>query len=57
LGIKIARTRCTKYFLAIDLICITLLGLCIGPPATAWMATVISPQGRGLGLALCALDL
>lgn len=34
------------------LLCITLLGLCVGPPVTAWIATAISPQGQGLGAAL-----
>ena len=37
------------------LLCITLLGLCVGPPATAWIATTISPQGQGLGAALGVL--
>jgi MFS family permease len=53
----LAPNRMRATLVAGVLICITLLGLCIGPPATAWMATAISPQGHGLGLALRALTI
>ena len=48
----LAPDRMRATLTACVLLCITLLGLCVGPPVTAWIATVISPQGQGLGAAL-----
>ena len=48
----LAPDRMRATLTACVLLCITLVGLCVGPPVTAWMATVISPQGQGLGSAL-----
>jgi MFS family permease len=51
----LAPDRMRATLAACVLLCITLLGLCIGPPLTAWIAMRISPQGQGLGAALGAL--
>jgi MFS family permease len=48
----LAPDRMRATLTACVLLCITLLGLCLGPPVTAWIATLISPQGQGLGAAL-----
>ena len=48
----LAPDRMRATLAACVLLCITLLGLCIGPPVTAWIATTLSPQGQGLGVAL-----
>ena len=48
----LAPDRMRATLAACVLLCITLLGLCLGPPVTAWIATTISPQGQGLGAAL-----
>jgi predicted MFS family arabinose efflux permease len=47
-----APDRMRATLVACLLLCITLLGLCLGPPLTALLATSISPQGHGLGAAL-----
>jgi MFS family permease len=51
----LAPDRMRATLAACVLLCITLLGLCVGPPVTAWLATTISPQGQGLGAALGVL--
>jgi MFS family permease len=51
----LAPDRMRATLAACVLLCITLLGLCVGPPITAWIATTISPQGQGLGAALGVL--
>ena len=48
----LAPDRMRATLAACELLCITLLGLCVGPPMTAWIATTISPKGQGLGAAL-----
>jgi MFS family permease len=51
----LAPDRMRATLAACVLLCITLFGLCLGPPVTAWIATAISPQGQGLGMALGVL--
>jgi MFS family permease len=51
----LAPDRMRATLAACVLLCITLLGLCVGPPLTAWIATTLSPQGQGLGAALGVL--
>ena len=52
----LAPDRMRATLAACALLSITLLGLCVGPPVTAWIATTVSPQGQGVGVALGVLS-